>query len=319
MKVILNYNGRKIDITEVIEDVSISGDLQQASRKAEITIYNPAHDNIQPQFNPKIGNVIQIYEDNIEIFRGVVFTRDKNSKNANTRLTIYDYLIYTLKNQGYYNFKSLTPKAITERVCNDFNIPIGKLSDPYIKISYVANAKSIYDIIMTAYTKASRENGKKYYPVMVEGKLYVIEKGSQINGFTLSEDYIDSVTKNDSIESMVNSVLVMDNDGKVVASASNTSWQNAFGKLQAIINPQDGQDNNAIAERTLSGIETKMEINCLGNIFLRTGYSIKVNFPYLNINGLLYIESDNHSWKSGIYTTRINVSYKNVMDEVDQK
>lgn len=316
MKVVLSINGQGFtDITNYVSDVSISGDITQVSRQADINILYPNYDTTIAKLNIGSANTIQIYENDIEIYKGYVWTKDCDSSSNTVKLTCYDWLIYMTKSQTCKNFKQMTPEAITAQVAAEFGVPVGNLASTGDVQNYVANNETGYKIMMTTYTHAAKINGKKYYPIVNNGALDVIEKGTLKSGIVFNGDNISNVKTSESIDSMVNKAIVYDNNQSIIATAQNTDWQTTYGILQTTLSQDEKKDNQKMAEAALKGVEYKVQLELPGNIYLRTGYAVDVNFPLYGINSTLFIESDKHEFSNGIYTTQVTLSYTNDMDE----
>lgn len=318
MKVILiNSSGTK-DITQLVTSIVWSGDYRQAARKLEVNIAASPTDYYLPKANIALGNMLKLLtDDGIELFRGYVFYKEKSISNNEMRITAYDGLIYLLKSKGTYNFKKMTAEAITKKVANDFGIPVGTLASTGIVQSFIADNQTIYDIIMQAYTNASKQNGKKYMPIMQQGKLNVIEKGKTVASYVLSPDAnIQDATYSESIENMVNRVKIYDENKNLIGTVENTDWIKLYGVLQDVYTKEKGRDAQTVAKNMLKGVEQTASLSgVLGNTDCITGNAVQVKEPYTGLVGLFYIDTDTHTWQDGQYTMDLGLSFQNVMDE----
>lgn len=316
MKLMLYQGNKIIDITQLCNNITWSGDIQQVARKLEFNVVYPLNDLNIEKVNISLGNMVIFYEENKELFRGIVFTKEKSSSSQAIRVTCYDHLIYLIKSKGTYNFKKMTAEQITQKVAKDFNIPIGSLAKTGISQNFIVQGEDIYSIIMKAYTNASKQNRKKYIPIMQQGKLYVIEKGSTIVSYVLeSNTNITDSSYTESIESMINRVKIYDDKGNYINKVENVNWIKLYGVLQDIYTKEQDKNALTVAKNMLKGIERSGEISALGNIDCITGYAIKVKEPYTNLVGLFYIDSDTHTWNNGQHTMQLSLHFENIMDE----
>ena len=70
---------------------------------------------------------------------------------------------------------------------------------------------------MMAYTEASKKTGEKYHPVMNNDQLDVILKGTLIEGYIAdSSSNMTQSTYKESIENMVNQVMITDQQGNMI-------------------------------------------------------------------------------------------------------
>lgn len=209
-----------VDITEAVSSVRWSGSVAQAARTVEFTVPNAPDDAYIKSLaiNIGTGDIIKLYEYEEVIFLGAVQTAEKLSQNGTVTYSCMDFLCHFLKSTGVYNFEHTTAEAITQKVCADFEIEIGELIATNVPIKkLIIDGSTIYDIIMQAYTKASRQTGKLYICRMNQNRLSVEEKGTQVQNFILAEEYnITNITYKETIENMVNIVKIYDDAGKQI-------------------------------------------------------------------------------------------------------
>ena len=150
------------DITEAVGSVRWGGSVWQAARTAEITIPNAPDDENILKFGLAIspGDTITLYEDEQRIFEGEVQTAEKLSQYGTVTYSCMDRLSHLLRSTAVYNFENTTAEDITRKVCADFEIEIGQIAASKATIKkMIVDGSTIYDSIMQAYTKASRQTG----------------------------------------------------------------------------------------------------------------------------------------------------------------
>lgn len=303
------------DISELVESITWSGDYQQAARRLEVSLVSSPTDYYLPKVDVKLGNMLKLLTDEgKELFRGYVFYRERST--VGIKVTAYDGLVYLTKSKATYNFKKMTAEAITKKVAGDFGIPVGNLISTGIVQSFIADSQRIYDIIMQAYTGASKQNGKKYMPIMREGKLNVLEKGKVVVKYVLSSDSnIQDATYSESIENMINRVKIYDENKKLVGTVENAEWIKLYGVLQDVYVKEKDKDAKTVAKSMLKGMERSASLmGVLGNTDCITGCAVMVKEPYTGLNGLFYIDNDTHTWRDGQYTMALGLNFQNVMD-----
>lgn len=300
------------DITEIVTSITWSGDYKQAARNLEFGIAVHPHDAYLPKVTIKMGDMVGLINDEgKELFQGYTFFKEKSIKSNEMTVTAYDGLIYLLKSKGTYNFKNMTPQAITSKVCNDFGIPIGNLVSGS-SLNRIFDAETIYNIIMTSYTIESNKSGKLFMPKMNEGKLNVIEKGSIITKFTLDpKTTVTDSTYSEGIENSINRVKMYDENGKDIGTVT---LDGIPGILQDVYKKEKGLDAQAQAKAMLKGIERTAEIEAIGDLECITGNAVVIKEPYTGLNGLFYIDNDEHTFANGQHTMKLGLSFKNMMD-----
>ena len=246
----------------------------------------------------------------------MVYYRERNSEAGTVTYSGYDDLNHLLRSNISKNFKNKTPEKITEIICNELKIKIGSIEKTDINIkSLLADGVSGYDIIMQAYTKAFNAKGKKYMPIMSGKKLYVIEKGSVIENFVLSDGInVTSSNYSESLDSMINKVKIYNSKGKLIDVVKTDNWISSYGVFQEIYAVEDGVEPNSAAHSVLKGIDKTASIEAIGNTNCISGYGIEIQDKLTGLNGKFWIDSDAHTWQNGIHTMSLELSFKNIMD-----
>lgn len=300
MAIKLICNGK--DISSYVSTITWSGEKTQAARKLDINLVDSNKINC--------GNSIIFYYNNIELFRGHVFTKGKTQSSKMISITAFDSLIYLIKSSGTYNFKKITPENITKKVCADFNIPIGNVISTNVHCNILFNNKNIYNIIMTAYTKAEKVTNNKYMPVMKQGKLNIIIKGDNVISY--NPNCITETDNTESVENMINEIKAYDDKNNYIGTIENINWIKQFGILQSV----EAADKKSLKslKNMLKDIEKTVSMNGIGNINCITGNAIKIKVQN-GISGLFFIDGDSHTWQDGNYTMQLTLNYQNIMDE----
>ncbi len=273
-----------------------------------------------------LGNMLKLLaDDGTELFQGYVFFKEKTSSDPKMQVIAYDGGVYLLKSKMTFNFQKMSPEQMTQKVCSEVNIPVGSLSPTGITTSFIADSRTLYDIIMTAYTAASKQNGKKYMPIMQGGKLSVIEKGVVVAKYTLAAEeapdakLISDSTFSASIEDMVNRVKIYDDKHNQIGIQENADWVKRYGVLQDTYTKEQDKDPNTVAKNMLQGIaQTASLKEVIGDTECITGRAVKVKDLYTGLSGLFYISSDEHIFDNGHHTMNLELSFKNIMDAKEE-
>lgn len=306
------------DITEFVGSVTWSGSSFQTSRTLEFTMLNSPYDKNISEPNIKTGDRIRLYDEGKLLIDIMVYDRERKSETGEITYSGYDDLNHLLRSNYTCNFKNVTPKQITTKICNQLQIEVGAISNPDINIkSMLIDAESYYDIIIKAYRKAYRSNGKKYMLIMVGRKLYVIEKGEVIDNFVLNDKLnITNSSYTETLQSMVNKVRIYDDEGNQKGEVKNDSNIKLYGIFQDTYTKEDGINATTGAKNLLSGVEKTATIEALGNIECISGYGVKIKDSATNLVGTFWIENDTHTWSNGAHMMELELAFKNVMESV---
>lgn len=309
--ILINKNG-KIDISEIITSVTISGEYRSCSRSLNFGIIKSSIDKNTHTVGINLGNNIQIIESGKVMFHGIIWDKDKSTEENEINFLARDFGIYLNKNKGNYKFKNITPEAITKKICSDYGIKVGKIESTGVNISRKFLGVGLYDIIMTSYTLA---NDKKYICIFDGEKLDVVEK-SILKAKDLDIGNLLTSNVSESLNDMINRVNIYNSKDEIITKLENAEDIKNYGIMTEYLKVTDSKENYKLkAKKMLEGISRKITVSNFGDVSYITGKSVIYEDPYQGLKGLFYIDSDEHNWKNGIYTNKLTLNFKNLMDE----
>lgn len=318
IKLFITNNTKSVDVTELAQAITWSGDYQQCARTLDIELISSYTDKNIPVITCELGSIVTLTSDNKILFEGIVFERQKSTDSNTINITCYDRGIYLKRNEATYKFSGITAEAIVKRVCADFGISIGSVATTGIKISRNFVGVTLYQIMQTAYTLAAEQTGKQYIIRFSGKKLNVIEKKATNETLIIEGGTnLMSASTSESISNMINQIAIYNSKDVLVKTLKSSENIKLFGLMQSSMKQPDKQDVSAKAKKILSdnGVIQKIVINNLGNIANITGGTVIVREPYTGVYGLFYIDSDTHTWKLGQYYNKLTVNFKSIMDE----
>lgn len=309
-------SGEKIDITNLLINVTWSGDYKSCARKLEFSLISSPMDKNIPKVDVPIMSIISFYEDSNELFRGFVYEREKSSDNAMSFLC-YDYCAKLNDIKVSKNIKNQTASTIYNNFLTEYGLNKGDIVGASKSISKVFLGVTAYDMIMTAYTEEAKNTGKKYMLYSKCNKFYASEKGVVKLKLSFEEGKnILSSSFKESVSNMVNKVLIVDENGNKVSEVKNDEWLKTYGLFQDVYKLQEDKDSNAEAKAMLKDIEQTCSLTGFGDTTCITGYGVQVKDSHTGLVGLFYIDSDTHTWEGGNYTINLELNFKNIMNEV---
>lgn len=306
------------DITDYVSSISWGGSRTEVARKLEIKVINaPLDKNITPLIID-LADPIYLYEDDrvTERFRGFVVDREANSVTGVVTYVAYDLLFYTLKSKATYNFSDKSAETIAKLVCEDVKIPTGELAVTGLNQKLIVQNVSIYEIIMQAYTQAFQKNGKKYRVTAKKGKLNVEEVGKVVCEIEIAEDSnILSSNYKETLTNMVNKVKIYDGKGNLSSVVQNDAEVKRYGIFQQVYTKEEGKDPTTTAKSMFKGVEKTFTLTCVNINEAVTGVGAIVKDSATGLKGLVWIDSDVHTWTNGVATMTLTVTLKALMDE----
>ena len=318
IKIEIANGSEVIDITQLIIKAEWSGSYQQACRKLTFSVLASPYDTSIPRVDIQCGYVVRMFEDDKELFRGYIQSRDISYNSNSINYMALDGGTYVLRNELVYNFKNKTAEEITKQVCNDLGVPAGNLASTNQTMDKKFFGKGAYDIIMTAYTYASAKTNKKYMCLMDKGQLNVIEKGEVVLDLAFEEGVnITDSNFSEDISNMVNKVKVYSSEETFVKDITNDEDMKLYGTFSKVLKQEENKDTDVEAKKLLKKIERKATIEGFGDSSCITGYGVKVKDAYTGLVGLFYIDEDIHTFEEGIHKIKLTLAFENMMHEVD--
>lgn len=313
-------------ITGYVTSVTWAGSAKQAARTVVFSVaYSPNDKNVKT-LGVKLGDKIVFYpgypDDKKTKFVGIITQRERKSEMGELQYTATDGMMHLLRSSGTYRFANKTPEKIAQMVCRDVKVKTGSIAKTKMPIAKIFfQERPYYEIIMAAYTKAYRKNKKKYIAQMNGDKLEVIQKGKIIPNFHIRQgERITDSSYTEDLESMVNRVYIYDSNNNKIGSVSNSNWIKKYGVFQNAISVDSG-NGKMEAKAELQGINKTANLTMIGDYRCVSGLGVIIEDSRTGLKGKFWIENDSHEWSDGIYTTTLELAFKNVMDiqEEDQE
>ncbi|WP_455781383.1 XkdQ/YqbQ family protein [Megamonas funiformis] len=315
------------DITNFVTKWTWSGDSEQAARKLDFEIvYNTVDkDSAFTALNLKVGGFIYLSyaeteeSEPVEIFQGRIFYRKRNSNTFTFSFTCYDYMVYLAKSKVQMLFDGITVTDAIKQVCTEIGINVSA-NIPQINtvVSFIADGKSCTEVfrMLFEYTKAdttNNQNGEDYTVICLNGDVTVIKKGELIENYIATDlTDIDNSEHSESIESMVNRIKSVDDNGNICQVFTNENDVTHFGMIQDIYKMQPPKENETVdnikmAKYRLKRLQDESSIKAVGNIQCITGYTIEVQEEQLK--GKFFIKSDTHNFSGNVHTMDLTLEY----------
>lgn len=291
-------------------DLTWSGSKYNAARQVSFTYPSKIGYAISP------GSILTLHEGNRTLFEGIVFSKQISNKSHEMNVVAYDRLIYFLKSEGSYNFKTTTVGNVIKKVAADVGVPVGSIADSETSIKLDSMiSMNLYEVILQAYREVKNKTKIVYMPVINGGKLSIIKAGETVSDFSLENgiNLLDS-SFGESIENVKNKILIVDDKGNRVGEVKGdglTQW----GTFQGVYQKEEGKNSNTEAKSLLHGMDLEASVEALGNINCISGKAVTVLDPTTKLKGLFYIDEDTHYWNRGQHTMSLQLNFKNMVDD----
>ena len=306
------------DAAKLVRQIDWAGDKDNCARTLSFGLLSSAVDQNVPLVQCPLGAAVTYAVDGTVKFVGYVISREKATGDSIIDVTCADRGLYLKRNEGVYKFTNTAPEDIARRVCADFGIETGDIVSTGVKISRNFLGVALYGIIQTAYTLASETTGEAYQIRFDGENLCVIKKAEEAATVILDgKSNLMSASTTESIENMVNSVAIYDDNDKLIQTEKDDVLIAAYGRMQSYLKKSEKDDMTKKAKKTLrdNGVDQKITVENFGDLRCITGNAVIVREPYTGLDGLFWIDGDTHTWKNGQYYNKLTLNFRKLMDE----
>ncbi len=310
-------DGATANITELCRSITWSGDWRNAARTLSYAPVICQDDTHLPRAPTGLGGSVRFWRGGDLLMDAYALERTRDSLGKTIDVTAYDKGLYLTRNSTFLRVEGQTAEAVTAMVCGQFGIPVGALAATGVPITRNFMGAPLYKIIMTMYTLAADQTGKKYRIRFRGASLEVVEMAQSPESVILApgSNLLSCVTK-ESASSMINSVAIYDDGYNLVKKQEDSAAVALYGLMQTAIRSGAYDDPEGHAAQVLkeNGLKTTITANALGDLRLITGSTVVVHEPVTGTDGLFWILSDTHTWTRNIYQTKLTLSLEAVMD-----
>ncbi|WAW14744.1 XkdQ/YqbQ family protein [Peptostreptococcus equinus] len=309
-------NGPFWDITSMIPYVKISGSKSSVSRTLETELYQSINDKQIQQLGIIEGSSVCFYVDNDEKYRGNIIDVGKSSNSITTKIICKDVGHTLAKSKHSRNFVSKTAEQVSIELIKLSKLNLGKVENTNIKLTRYFRDTSIYEIIMTMYTLASKTTKKQYMIDVNLDTVNIVERGKALSIAFDEDSNIISAEHNRSIEELVNQVTVVDKNGNKISEHINKDLIKIWGRMHnAILEVENkSQVNTAMINEQYHGVDFTSKLEGYGNYDCKSGMKVHISDKHTGLIGEFYIDSDTHEWSGGNYKCSLDLNFNNIMD-----
>ncbi len=305
------------DISRLVYKISWSGSRLQVARRLQFEYAQDTRDSNLPNYVINNGETVYGYtEDGRLVFQGNVYRIDKDTQGSKVTVLAYDNLWVMTRSKTTKKYKNANPADIAKSLCGELGVKAGNILDPGVSVSFIAAAKTGYQIIMAAYTEASKKTSKKYHPIMNGDALDIVERGTMIANYT-ADDRINLTNSrySESIEKIINQILITDEQGNTVSTESDSASIKNYSMFQEVYRNSKNEDNVANIKKLLEKAKPDRtgSLEATGDYRAVAPYSIEVHDNLFT--GKFWIKADSHMFQDGIHSMRLEMEFEELMNE----
>ena len=317
----MNFRGniKNVTISRVVKDVRWSGSRTEVARKLEVNFTQDERDPQWAVVDFDNGYTVIAYDESgNEFFQGNIYRYKRSRVDSNVYIMCWDHLHVMKASKMTKQYEDALPEDITAELCQMLGVLPGNIASTGVPVSFVANNKTGYQIIMTAYTEAHKKNGKIYQPIMNGNRLDVIEKGELIEGYVLDSrvNMINSEYE-ESIERLIDKVVLLDEQGNVTGEERQDENIEKYSSFQTTYKVDPNRDTKKEVEAIFNDnkVERSGHIVALGDYRVISSYSVQVTDGIFN--GQFWIKQDTHTFREGQNEMQLELEFENAMNEME--
>ncbi|QVY62992.1 XkdQ/YqbQ family protein [Cytobacillus gottheilii] len=304
------------DITQLVESVTWSGSSEKPNRQLDVTLINTLDGRKQAvTFAP--GKAIEFSNNGTRLFRGVLFASNIDDRGR-LNITAYDENVYLVKSKETRKFTNVKASDIARRLCSDFGIPIGKISDTgYVIPRLNCRTKTLYDILLMALTLTKKQTGKRFFLSSKDGKLNLMTASEQNTRWLIENgSNLVSASYSQSIEDTITQIKVIGGkEDSIVVTQKNAGLQRLYGVMQEVETMDEKATRSQVEQRAQTllkergVIDDQATVDALGIDEVISGSAVYVRESMTEIIGGYYVSSDTHTFSAnGTHTMALVLS-----------
>lgn len=305
------FKGR--DVTEcTLPDITLEHTSDRIYTKFTVGFVKSSH----CMLGMKVGDRINFNVRNLKVFDGIIFKISSADKDRYS-IIAYDHGVYYAKNYVNKSFKKTSAGSIIRAAVRDSGLPVASIANTKYKIpEYVADDKSIQDVIYDMIELEYKQTGIRLIPTLRDNKLVVARKIRPPKALELNSDTnLLSVSYDTSIESLANDIIVRGGTEKKPLSArsSDSASIKKYGRMQLIDKADEKAKSSHVRSRakTLLNDNNKpseeLSVSALGDFDVKAGTTVYVSDKFTGVKGEFIVLSASHSVQMFTHTMNLKL------------
>lgn len=311
--------GARLDITPFYRALTWSGSCRACGRELQMELFNPRRELVGAK-RPEVpvGTVVELEEDGGgTLFYGMAVTVSQDNESSVLSVNCLDNGRFLARSEGWWDFRSITAEDAARQICRELGVEAGELAATGVKLTRKFHGVAAYRAIATLYTLAGEQTQRRY-AIGFEGRaLTVRAKSEGVPELVIAPgaNLMRQSTKVD-VSKLYNQVDIYTQEGKLIRTVDDPESRAAYGSFRKLLTQTKGEDAGKEAQAALedNGLAQTVTVECLGDTALVTGQTVALVDALSGTTGRFWVDSDTHSWRKGVYTTKVELNFRNIMD-----
>lgn len=290
----LTVNG--LLVNPVLGSVRLEKSRDDAAAALTAVLWTAAADTYFQKLSLAIGDVVRLTDDQgTERFLGSVQFLERGPESVT--LTAFDRGMYLSRNEVRGVFSG-TGAEICRQVASRLGVAVGSVdAGQGYQVIAVPRGENAFSVLRQA-AGPDRE-------VTVEGEALTVRRAGE-ETLPLAPEQVLEVSATADIRKLVDRCVVVDRQGRVLATAENSGDRTAYGLFQRILG-RSGTSPLEQAQNALKGRQMAAEAVLLGDLRFRVGSRVSGGLPQWGLEGLYTVTAVCHRWEAGLFTTELTL------------
>lgn len=309
---------KRYDVSELVTEVKVTSEFKSSAGKLDFTLIK---DSIVIFHE---GDAVSVYDDELPIFYGYVFTKTANEKRE-IQTVAYDQLRY-LKAKDSLEFFNASVTDVINTIAKYLQLEVGEITQTGYKTPYYYHEnESFLDIIDYHLQQAKLLDGTEYVFYDDFGKLTLSKAEDLLSNYVIGNDSLaTSYSYKTDIDSNTYNVIKLiqpnkETGGGDVYLAKDDDTIKRWGMLQYYEKMDENLNAEQIKEylKTLATYHNKvfrtLSLEALGIPGLRGGSTLFFDIPNIGdiaIDKYLIVDKVTHTYKSDQHTMSLELTVR---------
>ena len=305
------------DVSECFEQITWGGRKGAAPRNVKITLLDDdGEKHKRVSVDCENGDQCVMYEDNKEIFRGIIVSHTQSNKKKLV-ITAYDNMYYLANNKDSFCYTNQTATQIFNDCMTRIGMTGGTAADTAYVIPELPKAKTTYyDVLLDALSTTYSATGIRYYISSDKGDIHlrqrsenalqwVLEVGANITDYEYTKSIVGIKTR----------VRLLSKEDAIVYEEANNALEEKIGTFMEVKSVDDSYNAAQMQELVKSVFEEKgnpaksLKISGIGITDAISGGCVYVVIPHLGIKRTFYIDEDTHTFTRRSHTMKLKLNF----------
>ena len=282
-------------VNPVLGAARLEKSREDASAILTATLWTAPADTYFQKPSLAVGDVVRLTDDGgTERFLGSAHCLERGPEKVT--LTAFDRGVYLARNELYGVFCG-TGADICRQAAAKLGVPVGSLDADVSRKTIVTGAGE------SAFSVLCKAVGEGREIAVEDGVLTVRRYREEI--LTLAPERVLEVFAMADIRKLVDRCVVVDGQGRPLATAENGGDIAAYGLFQKVAGKSG--DANEQARAALAGRRMTAGVTLLGDLCFRVGSRVRGTLPQWGLEGIYTVTAVTHRWEAGVFTTELTL------------